>query len=70
MPRGEQVQVVLVEVGQRLGVVKRELLVGDVIHPCAHYLAHELAASLTPYGLGDHADGVLGLDEAKGHRNS
>ena len=67
VPGGEQVQVVLVEIGDRLGVVDRQLLVGDVIHPCAHDLADKLTARLAADRLGDHADGVLGLDEAKGH---
>ncbi len=60
-------QVVLVEVGDRAGVVDGELLVGDVVDPRAHNLADELAAGLTADGLGDHADCVLRLDEAQRH---
>ncbi len=63
-------QVVLVEIGDRLGVVNRQLWLGDVIHPCAHDLADQLAARLAPDRLGDHSDCVLWLDEAKWHRNS
>ena len=67
VPGGEQVQVVLVEVGDRLGVVDGQLLVGDVVDPRAHDLADELTASLAADGLGDHADCVLRLDEAQRH---
>ena len=70
VPGGEQVQVVLVEVGDRLGVVDRQLLVGDVVDPRAHDLADELAARLAADRLGDHADRILGLDEAEWHRDS
>ena len=65
VPGGEQVQVLLVEVGDRLRVVHGELLVGDVVNPCAHDLADQLAAGLAPHGIGDHPDRVLGLDEAQ-----
>ena len=51
-----------------LGVVDRQFLVGDVVHPRAHDLADELAAGLAADGLGDHADRVLRLDEAEWHR--
>src|ERR1700729_716061 len=70
MPRGEQVQVILVQVGDRLGVVHRQLPLGDVVHPRAHDLADELAARLAPDRLGDHSYCVLWLDEAKWHRDS
>ena len=67
VPRGEHRQVVLVEVGDRLGVVRRELLLRDLVHPRAHQLAEQLPARLAADGLGDHADGVLRLDEAERH---
>ena len=46
VPGGEHRQVVLVEVGDRLGVVGRELLLGDLVDPGAHQLAEQLAARL------------------------
>ena len=67
VPRREHRQVVLVEVVDRLGVVGRQLLVGDLVDPRADELAQQLPASLAADGLGDDADGVLGLDEAQGH---
>ena len=70
MPCGQQVQVVLVEIRDRLRVVHRQFLVGDVVDPSAHDLAHELAARLAADGLGDNADRVLRLDEAEWHRDS
>ncbi len=67
VPGGEQVQIVLVEVGDRLGVVEGELLVGQVVDPCAHDLTDELPAGLAADGVRDHSDGVVGLDEAERH---
>jgi hypothetical protein len=67
VPRGEHREVVLVEVGHRLGVVRRELLLGDLVHPRAHELAEDLPAGLAPDRLRDDADGVLRLDEAERH---
>jgi hypothetical protein len=65
VPGGEQRQVVLVEVGDRLRVVRLELGLGDLVHPRAHDLPQDLAPCLTPDRIGDHADGVLRLDEAQ-----
>ena len=48
VPGGEHRDVVLVELGDRLGVVLLELLVGDLVDPGAHRLAEELAARLPP----------------------
>src|ERR1700704_283637 len=70
MPSREQVQVVLVKVGDRLRVVDGQLWLRDVIDPSAHDLADDLTARLAPDRLGDHSNGVLRLDEAKGHRDS
>jgi hypothetical protein len=70
VPGGQQVQVVLVEVRDRLGVVQREFLVGDVVHPCPDDLADQLAAGLAADRLRDHADRILGLYEAEGHGGS
>jgi hypothetical protein len=67
VPRGQHRQVVLVEVVDRLGVVRCQLLLGDLVDPRANQLAQQLPASLAPDRLGDDADGVLGLDEAQGH---
>jgi hypothetical protein len=47
VPGGEHGDVVLVELGDRLGVVLLELLVGNLVDPGAHRLAEELAAGLT-----------------------
>src|SRR4051812_23891629 len=70
VPGGEHRQVVLVEVGDGLGVVQLELAVRDLIHPGAHDLAHELTAGLAPDRLSDDTYGVLGFDEAERHRGS
>ena len=67
VPRGQHRQVVLVEVIDRLGVVRRELLLGDLVDPRAHQLAQQLATRLAPDRLGDDADGVLRLDETQWH---
>ena len=58
----------LVEVGDRLGVVGVQLALGDLVDPCADELAEQLPAGLASDGLGDDADRVLGFDEAEGHR--
>ena len=67
VPRGQHRQVVLVEVGDGLGVVRRELLLRDLVDPRTHQLAQQLAARLAPDRLRDHADGVLRLDETQWH---
>src|ERR1700683_1454335 len=70
VPGGDQMQILLIEVGYRLGVVDRQFLVGNVVDPCTHHLAHELATCLTADRLGDHTDRILWLDEAKRHHDS
>jgi hypothetical protein len=70
VPGGEHVQVMLVEIGDGLRVVRRELVFGDLVDPSAHELTEQLTARLAPDGLGDDSDGVLGLDEAEGHCSS
>ena len=69
MPGRQQVQIVVVKTGNGLGVVPGELLIGYVINPRAHDLADELPTCLTSDGLGDDSNGVLGFDEAEGHRS-
>src|SRR5207247_110474 len=70
VPGREHRQVGLVEVGDRLGVVRLEVAIGDLVDPGPHELANELAPGLAPDRLGDDADRVLGFDEAEGHRSS
>src|SRR5205823_6044983 len=70
VPCGQQMQVVLVEVSDRLRVVGRQFLIGDVINPGAYDLPDELPARLAPDRLGDDADGILRLNEAEWHRDS
>jgi hypothetical protein len=67
VPCSEHREVVLVEVGDRLGVMGRKLLLGDLIDPRVDELAEQLPARLAADGLGDHPDRVLGFDEAEGH---
>ena len=57
----------LVEVGHGLGVVRRQLGLGDLVDPGAHELAEQLTAGLAADRLRDHADGVLRLNEAQWH---
>ena len=68
VPGGEHREVVLVELGERLGVVGLELAVGDLVHPGADRLAEELAASLAADRVGDRADRVGWVYEAERHR--
>src|SRR5215217_7604330 len=67
VPGCEHRQVMLVQVVDGLRVVRRELLVGDLVDPRADQLAQQLPAGLAADRLGDDADGVLRLDEAQGH---
>src|SRR4051794_2594065 len=68
VPRGEHRQVVVVELVDRLRVVRLELVVGNLVDPGADYLTKELAARLAADGLGHYANRFLRLDEAEGHR--
>src|SRR3954447_3069285 len=68
VPRGEHREVVLVEVGDGLGVVRLELAIRDLIDPRAHDLTDELAPRLAADRLGDDSYGVLGFDETERHR--
>ena len=70
VPGGQHREIVLVQVGDRLGVVGRELRLGDLVHPRLDDLAEDLATRLAANGIGDHPDGVLRLDEAEWHRGS
>jgi hypothetical protein len=63
-------QIVLVEVGDRLGVVQRQLLLWDVIDPGANDLTDELPAGLSTHGLGYDSNRILRFDEAERHRGS
>ncbi len=65
MPGREERQVVLVEIGDRFRVVRLELGLRDLVDPRPHDLSEDLAACLTPNGVGDDPDGVLRFDEAE-----
>src|ERR1700729_844575 len=67
VPGRQQVQVVLIQAGDRALVMERELPVGKIVNPCAHHLADELPAGLAADGVGDHSDRVVRLDEAEWH---
>src|SRR5947209_16367208 len=67
MPGGQQREVVLVQVGDRLRIVGLELGFGDLVHPRLHDFAEDLATRLAADRLGDHPDGVLRLDETEWH---
>ena len=67
VPRGEDREIVVVELLDRLRVVDLELVLGDLVDPRAHDLAEELAARLAPDALGDDSDRFLRLDEAEWH---
>ena len=70
VPGRQQRQVVFVEVGDRLGVMRPELGLRNLIHPCAHHLTEDLATRFTTNRVGDHPDGILRFDEAQGHGSS
>ena len=70
VPRGEDGQVVVVELVDRLCVVDLQLVVGDLVDPCAHDLAEQLAAGLAAHALGDDSDRFLRFDEAERHKPS
>src|SRR4051812_36646464 len=67
VPGGEHRQVVLVEVGDRLGVVSVQLALWDLVDPRADELAEQLTPGLAADGLCDDADRVVRFDEAEGH---
>ncbi len=67
VPSGEHREVVLVELGDRLGVVSVELVVGDLVDPGAHRLSEELAAGLATNGIRNDADGIGWIYEAERH---
>ena len=63
-------EIVLIQVGDGLGVVGFELGLGDLIHPGAHDLPEDLPPGLPSHRLGNDPDGVLRLDEAQWHGRS
>ncbi len=67
VPGGEHREVVLVQIGDGLRVVRGELALRNLVHPGADELAEQLPAGLAADRLRDHADGVLRLNEAEGH---
>ena len=68
VPGGEHREVVLVELGQGLGIVSFELVVRDLIDPGSHRLAEQLATGLTTDRVRDRTDSVGGIHEAESHR--
>src|SRR4051794_31220511 len=68
VPGRQHRQVVVVELVDRLRVVRLELVLGDLVDPRADDLAEELTTRLTTDRLRDHADCFLWFDEAEGHR--
>ena len=60
--------VVLIELGDGLRVVRLELVVGNLVHPRAHRLAEQLAARLAADRVGDRTHGIGRVDEAQRHR--
>src|SRR4051794_5648639 len=70
VPGGQHREVVLVEVGDGLGVVGVQLTFRDLVDPGAHELAEQLPPGLTADGLCDDADGIVRFDEAEGHGSS
>src|SRR3954470_11475413 len=70
VPGGEHRQVVVVEVGDRLGVLVLELAVRDLVDPRTDELTHQLTTGFAPDRLGDDADGVLWFDKTERHLGS
>jgi hypothetical protein len=48
VPGGEHGEVVLVEIVDRLGVVRGELALGDLVDPCAHELTQNCRRASRP----------------------
>ncbi len=67
VPGGEHREVVLVELGKRLGVVGLQLLVGNLVDPGADRLAEQLATGLAADRVGDRTDRVGRVNEAESH---
>jgi hypothetical protein len=65
VPSSQQRQIVLIQIGDGLGVVGLELRLRNLVDPRMHHLAQDLAARLAPHRLRDDPDRVLGLDEAE-----
>src|SRR5882757_5677254 len=57
----------LVEVLHGLRIMRRQLALGNLIHPRTYQLAEDLPTGLPAHGLGDHPDRVLRFDETERH---
>ncbi len=68
VPGGEHREVVLVELGERLRVVRLQLVVGDLVDPGPHRLAEQLPAGLAADRVGDRPDRVSWVYETESHR--
>ena len=67
VPGGEHREVLVVEVVDRLRVVLRELVLGDVVDPGLDHGGQQRAPRLPADGLRDHPDRLRRLHEAKRH---
>ena len=67
VPSGEQGQIVLVELGESPGILRLEILLGNLVHPCTQRLSEQLATSLTTDGVGNDMNRISWVYEAKGH---
>ena len=66
----KQGEIVLVQIGDCLGVMRSQLGFWDLVHPGADHLAENLATGLASHRVSNHPNGVLGFDEAEGHVHS
>ena len=68
VPGGQHREVLVVELVHGLRVVLRQLVLGDVVHPRLDHGRQQRTPRLAADRLGDHADRLRRLHEAKRHR--
>ena len=65
MPGGQQGEIVLVEVGERAGVLGFEFLFGDLVDPRTQGLSEDLATGLAADRFGNDVNRISRIDETK-----
>ena len=65
VPGGQQGEIVLVEVGERAGVLGFEFLFGDLVDPRTQGLSEDLATGLAADRFGNDVNRISRIDETK-----